>query len=285
MKNFNITIITGMAGSGKSTAAEAYEDMGYYCVDNMPVELIPKFLELPLDHNIEIPGFALVMDLREKGLISKYQAVFQHLRNHGYEFDVLFLEADENVLIKRYSQTRRHHPLAKQKNLTQAIRAEKILLEPLRQEADLIIDTSHMTVHHLRARILDYGRNSLTHTSFQVNLLSFGFKNGVPLNADVMMDVRFLVNPFFEPDLKELNGESKPVRDFVLNQPETRRFLDKYLDMLDYLLPLYEKEGKAYITLGIGCTGGRHRSVAIARKVFDHIEKKGVQVTITHRDI
>jgi RNase adapter protein RapZ len=285
VKNFNITIITGMSGSGKSTAAEAYEDMGYYCVDNMPVELVPKFLEMPLDHNTETPGFALVMDLREKGLISKYQGVFHHLRNHGYAFEILFLEADENVLVMRYSQTRRHHPLAKQKNLTQAIRAEKTLLEPLRNEADLIIDTSGMTVHHLRARILDHGRKNFQRTAFQVNILSFGFKKGIPINADLMMDVRFLVNPYFEPDLKELNGESKPVRDYVINHMETQKFLIKYLDMLDYLLPLYEKEGKAYLTLGIGCTGGRHRSVAIAREVFVHLEKKGIQVTITHRDI
>jgi UPF0042 nucleotide-binding protein len=285
VKNLHITIITGMSGSGKSTAAEAYEDMGFYCVDNMPVELIPKFLELPLDQAIETPGFALVMDLREKGLTTKYQAVFNDLRNKGYTFEVLFLEADENVLIKRFSQTRRHHPLARQKNLTQAIRAEKTLLEPLREEADLIIDTSRMTVHHLRARILDHGRTNLTSATFQVNILSFGFKNGIPLNADLMMDVRFLVNPYFEPELKELNGESKPVRDYVINHSETQIFLKKYLDMLDYLLPLYEKEGKAYLTLGIGCTGGRHRSVAIARAIFDHMEKRGIQVTITHRDL
>ena len=274
-----------MSGSGKSTAVEAYEDMGYYCVDNMPVELLPKFLELPMDHNVEISGIALVMDLREKDFTSKYKSVLEGLREKGYQFEILFLEANEDVLIKRYSQTRRHHPLAKQKTLPQAIRAEKGMLEPLRKEADRIIDTSRFNVHNLKSHIIDHARHHLTGPFFQVNIVSFGFKNGLPMNADLVIDVRFLANPFFEPDLKDLNGESKAVRKYILEHSETRKFLEKYMELLDYLLPLYEKEGKAYLTLGIGCTGGQHRSVAIAREIFEHIEQKGFQVTITHRDI
>ena len=285
MKNLDITIITGLSGSGKSTAIEAYEDLGYYCVDNLPVELLLKFLELPLEHNAEISGVAFVMDLREKGFTEKYQTVFENLRQNGYEFKILFLEAQENVLIKRYSQTRRHHPLARDKDLIDAIRSEKDMLAHLRDESDKIIDTSTTTVHGLKAAVFDFVGLSSKGGGFQINVLSFGFKNGIPLNVDLIVDVRFLVNPYFEPDLKNLNGESKSVRDFVLNHSETRLFIEKYIDLLDYLIPLYEKEGKAYLTIGIGCTGGQHRSVVIARKIFEHIEKKIKKVTLTHRDI
>ena len=285
MKNLDITIITGLSGSGKSTAIEAYEDMGYYCIDNLPVELLPKFLELPLESHAELAGIALVMDLREKGFTSKYQTVFEKLRRQGYDHKILFLEAQENVLIKRYSQTRRHHPLAKDKDLTQAIRSEIEMLAHLKEESDKIIDTSTLTVHGLKAAVFDYAGISKKGGGFQINVLSFGFKNGIPLIADLIVDVRFLANPYFEPELKNLNGESKAVRDFVLDHPETRLFLKKYTDLLDYLIPLYEKEGKAYLTIGIGCTGGQHRSVAISRSIFEHIEKKDHRVTLMHRDI
>ena len=285
MKNLDITIITGLSGSGKSTAIEAYEDLGWYCVDNLPVELLPKFLELPLEQHAEISGIACVMDLREKGFTEKYPAVFEHMRQNGYPFNILFLEASQDVLIKRYSQTRRHHPLARHQDLLLAIQTEKQMLSDLRQAADKIIDTSALTVHGLTAAVLNYAGQNTRNRGFQISVLSFGFKNGIPLNTDLIMDVRFLANPYFEPGLKNLNGESKAVRDYVLDHPETRVFLKKFIDLLDYLIPLYEKEGKAYLTIGIGCTGGQHRSVAIAREVFEHIEKKTKKVTLTHRDI
>ena len=285
MKNLDITIITGLSGSGKSTAIEAYEDLGYYCVDNLPVELLPKFLELPLEEKAEISGVAFGMDLREKGFTEKYPSIFEELKQNGYEFKILFLEAQENVLIKRYSQTRRHHPLARDKDLIDAIRYEKEMLAQLRDQSDKIIDTSTTTVHGLKAAVFDFVGLSSKASGFQINVLSFGFKNGIPLNVDLIVDVRFLANPYFEPELKNLNGESKAVRDFVLTHPETRVFLEKYIDLLDYLIPLYEKEGKAYLTIGIGCTGGQHRSVVIARNVFEHIEKTIKKATLTHRDI
>jgi len=285
VKNLKITVITGLSGSGKSTAIAAFEDAGYYCVDNLPVELLPKLVELPIESNSEFAGFAFVMDLREKGFISKYRLVFNALRKKGYRFNVLFLEANEGVLIARFSETRRQHPLAHDRRLTEAIRFEIKLLEELRNEADTVIDTSCTNVHELKALILTRAKQNQKDTLMQINVISFGFKNGIPLNADLVIDVRFLVNPYFDPILKELTGESRKIQDYILKNGETRAFLNKYFDLLDYLLPLYEKEGKAYLTIGVGCTGGQHRSVTIARSIFEHIEKSGKPVNLIHRDI
>ena len=285
MKNINITVITGMSGSGKSTAIDAFEDAGYFCVDNMPVELLPKFLELPMESNPEYTGLAFVMDLREKGFPAKYQAVFSSLRKIGYRFNVLFLEANDDILIKRYSQTRRQHPLTQGKNLVEAIKAEKTLLKDLRDEADIVIDTSTLSVHQLKSKIRDSVKNTMDFKQMGINVLSFGFKNGIPLNVDLIIDVRFLINPFFDPELKELTGENQAVRNFILEKKESMEFLNKYLDLLDFLIPLYEKEGKSYLTIGVGCTGGQHRSVTIAHSIFIHIKQKGKEVSLTHRDI
>jgi RNase adapter protein RapZ len=285
MKNLKITVITGLSGSGKSTAIAAFEDAGYYCVDNLPVELLPKIVELPIESNAEFSGFAFVMDLRESGFLSKYRHVFDSLRKNGYRFNVLFLEADPEVLIARYSETRRQHPLNRGKGIPAAIEFEIDQLKTLRDEADVVIDTSHCTVHELKKRILDQARQNQKDGMMQIHVMSFGFKNGLPLHADLVVDVRFLINPYFDPALKELNGECKPIRDFIFKDPETEVFLSRYCDFLDYLIPRYEKEGKAYLTIGIGCTGGRHRSVAIARFIAEHIEKSGKPVTLIHRDI
>jgi UPF0042 nucleotide-binding protein len=285
VKNLKITVITGLSGSGKSTAIAAFEDAGYYCVDNLPVELLPKIVELPIESNSEFTGFAFVMDLREKGFVTKYPCVFKGLRKNGYRFNVLFLESDPEILIARYSQTRRQHPLARGKSLPEAIQFEINQLKNLRNEADAVIDTSQCNVHELKSLILDRARQNRKDGLMQIQVMSFGFKNGIPMNADLVVDVRFLANPYFEPALKELNGESKEVRDFVLNNSEAEAFLIKYCDFLDYLLPRYEKEGKAYLTIAVGCTGGQHRSVAIARSVAGHIEKSGKPVTLIHRDI
>jgi len=285
VKNLKITVITGLSGSGKSTAIAAFEDAGHYCVDNMPVELLPKFLELPIERNSEVAGLAFVMDLREKGFTSKYKSVFNTMRDKGYRFRVLFLEADEKILIRRYSQTRRQHPLTHGQDLTEAIRSEKKLLADLKNEADVVINTSRYNVHNLKSVILDIAQQSQNYSSMRINVLSFGFKNGIPLNVDSIIDVRFLINPYFDPELKELNGESKAIRDYVLQNEETQVFLKKYFDLVDYLIPLYEKEGKAYLTLGVGCTGGQHRSATIARSIYEHLKNHGKPVSLTHRDI
>jgi RNase adapter protein RapZ len=285
VKDLNIIIITGLSGSGKSTALAAFEDAGFYCVDNLPVDLLPKFLELPIQHATEIFGLAFVMDLREKGFLSKYPSIFESLRQKGYGFKVLFLEAEENILLQRYSQTRRHHPLSPDKGLLEGIRTEKAQLKDLRVFAETLINTSTLTVHQLKASIFKIAQKSKSNQTTRITILSFGYKYGIPLEADLVMDVRFLPNPYFVPELKALDGETEPIREYVLKNQITRRFLKKYLDLLDYLVPLYKKEGKAYLTIAVGCTGGRHRSVVISGKLFEHLKKNGMSVEINHRDI
>jgi len=285
VKNHHIIIITGRSGSGKSTAIRALEDAGFYCVDNMPVALLPMFLKQPIESAHELAGFAFVMDLREKGFLSKYASIFQSLEKEGYTFEIIFLEADEEVLLRRYSQTRRHHPLSEGKSLLDGIRAEQRELKLLREAAHSVIDTSRCNVHELRSIILDIAKKSVKLSPMRIHVLSFGFKYGIPQDADATVDVRFLPNPFFVPELQHLDGESEAVKTYVLEKQETRIFLSKYLDLLDYLIPLYEKEGKAYLTIAIGCTGGRHRSVVIARVIFEHIRALGKTIDILHRDI
>jgi UPF0042 nucleotide-binding protein len=279
-----IFIITGLSGSGKSTAIDVMEDAGFYCVDNMPVSLLPKFLELPLQHNADIAGLAFVMDAREEGFIAQYAGIFGALKAEKHHLEIIFLEATEKDLVQRYSQTRRYHPLGRGKNLIDGIRREKETLATLRASADQIINTTGLTVHELK-KIIRMLISQQDSTRMQIHVMSFGFKYGVPNNADLLMDVRFLANPYFHPEMKAMDGESTKVRDFVMADPNSRRFLEKYLDLLDDLLPLYEKEGKAYLTIAIGCTGGHHRSVAIARAVFEHIRRLGSEVEISHRDI
>jgi len=285
VKKLKIIIITGLSGSGKSTAISAFEDAGFYCVDNMPVALLPKFLELPIESDSEIAGLAFVMDLREKSFLSRYSLVFDSLKKKGYQFIILFLEADEETLLKRYSQTRRHHPLSQDKSLLEGISIEQEQLKDLKITADKIIDTSRYNVHNLKSVINYIAQQSKNFAPMKINILSFGFKYGTPHDASLIMDVRFLANPYFVPELKALNGKSPDIKNYVLNNDEARRFLKKYLDLLDYLIPLYEKEGKSYLTIAVGCTGGRHRSVSITEAIFEHIKKPGRQIIITHRDI
>ena len=279
-----IFIITGLSGSGKSTALAALEDAGFYCIDNMPVALLPKFLEMPVERGSDIPGIALVMDLREKGFLARYEAVFSKIRKKGYYFEILFLEAEEEVLVQRYSETRRQHPMSTGKSLLDDIRLEKKQLEDLRSAADLVLNTSEFNVHELKSKIQDIAQKSKKNVPMRINVLSFGFKYGIPYDADLIMDVRFMANPYFIPELKELDGEAQEIKDFVLGHADTRAFLEKYLDLLDDLIPLYEKEGKAYLTIAFGCTGGRHRSVTIARTIYEHILAMGKTVELNHRD-
>jgi UPF0042 nucleotide-binding protein len=285
VKNHKIIIITGLSGSGKSTAVAAFEDAGFYCVDNMPVDLLPKFLELPIKSESQITGLALVMDLREKGFLSKYKEVFNSLRHKGHHFEILFLEADEQILLQRYSQTRRHHPISQGKGVLESIRAEKLMLIDLKKAADNVINTSHYNVHELKSIILNIAQKVIELAPMYIKVVSFGFKYGIPHDADLIIDVRFLPNPYFVPKLKALDGETPEVKNYVLDNNETRIFLGKYLDLLDYLIPLYEKEGKAYLTLAVGCTGGRHRSVVIARALYEHICASELHIEMNHRDI
>jgi RNase adapter protein RapZ len=280
----NITIISGLSGSGKSTAIAAFEDAGFYCVDNMPVSLLPQFIELPLYHSADISGFVFGMDLRDKDFIQKYQKVVQRLNAEGYKMRILFLEANDEILRRRYSQTRRHHPLSSHKTIMDGIHDEREQLKSLRKQAHKVIDTSALNVHELKLIVFKYVRENIIINTMQTHIMSFGFKFGIPNDSDLIIDVRFLKNPYFIPELKPYDGENKAVENFVLNTVEAETFLKKYMDLLDYLLPLYEKEGKAYLTIAFGCTGGRHRSVTIAKKIYEHLNLQGKQVVITHRD-
>ena len=292
MKNLKIFIITGLSGSGKSTAIAAFEDVGYYCVDNMPVMLLPKFLELPVESTFDTAAFdaaglAFVMDLREKNFINKYLLISDSLKKKGYEFKILFLEAEEESLIQRYSQTRRQHPLSRTLSLVDSIRAEKKQMQIFKKKADIIINTSNYTVQDLKSIIFETAQKDIKDTLIfmKIMVVSFGFKYGVPKDADLIIDVRFITNPYFVTELKNLSGEDNAVKNFIMSKNESSLFLQKYLNLLDFLIPLYEKEGKSYLTIAVGCTGGRHRSVTIARTVFQHMNKTKQRVNIVHRDI
>jgi UPF0042 nucleotide-binding protein len=277
--------VTGLSGSGKSTALAALEDAGFYCADNMPVLLLPDFLRLPSAREPGAVGFAFGMDLREKSFLGSYKTVFEDVRVRGFDLEIIFLEADEEILLRRYSQTRRYHPVARGEGILDGIRSEQTLMAALRKSAEYVLNTSRFNVHELKAAIKNIAKNLIKLEPMRTQVLSFGFKHGIPGDADLVIDVRFLINPYFVSELKDLDGETERVKRFVLENDDARLFLSKYFDLLDYLIPLYEKEGKAYLTIAIGCTGGRHRSVAIARRLYEHVRAAGRQVAITHRDI
>jgi UPF0042 nucleotide-binding protein len=285
LKQGKIIIITGLSGSGKSTAIKALEDVGFLCVDNLPVVLLPKFLELRKGSDSEISKLALVMDIREKEFLSTYSDILDRLRKQGYRFEILFLEASEEILLRRYSETRMQHPLTDGKSLLEAIRKEGEQLKGLKRIADKVIGTSHYNVHELKAVILGHVLKVVDTGHVEVQVLSFGYKYGIPYDADLVIDVRFLPNPYFVSELGGLDGTAPEVQAFVKKRDETPVFLKKYLDLLDYLIPLYKKEGKSYLTVAVGCTGGRHRSIVIANEIFQHLKKKTDRINLVHRDI
>ncbi len=284
-RNIQTVIITGMSGSGKSTALRAFEDMGYYCVDNLPIALLPDFLSLT-ENSTEIPTrVALVMDVREKGFLDQYGSIFSQVKKQGFHLEVLFLDAADNILVQRFSQTRRKHPLQKKTDIQGAIAEERRRLRGLREFADNYIDTSNRNVHQLRQIVLDMYSFREDLTKPLIHVISFGFKYGVPADASLVLDVRFLPNPYFQPELRPLSGLDDKIYNFVHDKEETKAFLGHLESMFSYLIPQYRKEGKVYLVVGIGCTGGRHRSVAIARWLGDMFTRKGEEVIVTHRDL
>ncbi|HZS45772.1 MAG TPA: RNase adapter RapZ [Blastocatellia bacterium] len=279
-----IVIITGLSGSGMSTALNAFEDLGYFCVDNLPVKLIPTFIDLysRAEHDSEVEKTALVIDVREGGFLADFPQIHDSLVKRGAKVTVIFLEADTNVLVRRFSETRRPHPLM-ESNLADAIQSERNLLAEIRAHADEIIDTTTHTVHTLRHYLTDKYRTEAK--EMMVRVISFGYKHGVPPEVDLLLDVRFLPNPFFVAGLKELTGKDQEVIDYLNAQPEVGETMKQFVDLLKFLLPRYKREGKSYVTIGIGCTGGRHRSVMIAQELANKLNEAGYATKASHRDL
>ncbi len=280
-------VLTGLSGSGKTQAIRALEDLGYFCVDNLPVALIPTFAELTLRAGGEIDRAAVVVDIRERSLLKTFPDTYESLRSMpGVEPRLIFLDASDAALVRRFSETRRPHPLAEHESVSEGIRRERDQLAPIRAMADQIIDTSDMTVHELRHAFMATSRESGATAGPVVTLLSFGFKHGVPLDADLVFDARFLPNPHFVPELRPHTGRDAPVREFLEQYDDYATFLARVGDLLEFLLPRYAAEGKSYVTVAIGCTGGKHRSVAIAEELKQRMGAiAGIRLRVRHRDI
>lgn len=281
--SLQLVIITGMSGAGKTVAMQSFEDMGYFCVDNMPPSLLPKFWELVKESG-KLTKIALVIDLRSRAFFDEILTAIGSMDNTSFiTTKILFLEAEDAVLVSRYKETRRAHPLARDGRVMDGIRSERELLNEIKGRAQLVIDTSHLTPRQLREEIISNFKTEDTNL-FRVEVISFGFKYGLPIDADVVMDVRFLPNPHYIDTLRPLNGLDKPVYDYVMQQPETEQFYRKFIDLLLYVLPGYKKEGKNNVTIAIGCTGGQHRSVALTERVGRQLIADDYKVNITHRD-
>jgi UPF0042 nucleotide-binding protein len=277
-----LVIITGMSGSGKASVLKAFEDLGYYCVDNLPVELIPEFAELAMQSR-EIRRTALVVDVREGAKLEKLPAILKSVRR-TIPTRVVFLEASDAVLLRRFSETRRPHPLGMDAPVKASLKTERRHLGAIRRLADLVIDTSKFNVHELRAHINERFHEESPGKSILVSCVSFGFRQGVPEDSDLVFDVRFLPNPHFVPEFRPLTGRHPRVAKYIRSFPQTQEFISRISDLLVYLLPHYIREGKSYLTIAFGCTGGQHRSVMIAEDVGKHLRRAGYRVKVVHRD-
>jgi len=281
-------MVTGLSGAGRSTAAKCFEDLGYYVVDNLPAELIATLMDLGSHTQGAVTRLAIVMDVRSRAFSSDLVGVIRDLDTSGMRPRVLFLEASDEVLIRRFESVRREHPLQGNGRLTDGIAAERALLAPLRDDADLVIDTSSRSVHDLRRAIENAfaeGGALGSEQSLRATVLSFGFKYGLPVDADLVVDVRFLPNPYWIPELRELTGRDDEVRDYVLSQDGAQTFIDRYAAILDIIGAGYRRESKRYLTLAVGCTGGKHRSVVMAQELAKRLEASGVTATVVHRDL
>lgn len=276
----SILVITGMSGSGKSTAIRALEDAGWFCIDNLPAPLLLKVTELGESKDL----LAFVVDVREGQFLQEAPRVIEEARRAGHKVEVLFLDSSDEALTRRYSETRRRHPLSGSGGVAEGIARERELLEALREQAEHVVETSNMTVHELRRQLMQ--RFGATHQDLSLSVMSFGFKYGVPSNADLVLDVRFLPNPFFVPELKAFTGREPAVAAFVLERPDAVAFLEKLTELLEFLVPRYQKEGKSYLTVAIGCTGGKHRSVAIAHALTQRLRQRafGAHAQLWDRD-
>ena len=283
-----LVIITGLSGSGMSSATNAFEDLGYFCVDNLPITMLSTFSRLlqPNDQEVvAIERAALVINIRERHFLAEFPAELKKFAKKKLQPFVVFFEASDEVLQRRFSETRRPHPADTGKGLLPSIRAERKAMEEIRQSADLIIDTSDHTVHTLRRLIVEKFSQSADGTPLKVLIVSFGHKFGNPRDLDLLFDVRHLPNPYFEPALKDFTGDHPKIRNFLGKHSEVSETVDRFTDMLKYLLPFYKREGKSYLTIGVGCTGGRHRSVMVANRLRDELRKEKYNVSVVHRDM
>ncbi|HST77985.1 MAG TPA: RNase adapter RapZ [Verrucomicrobiae bacterium] len=282
-KNANhLVVITGMSGSGKASVMKAFEDLGYYCVDNLPIGLIPRFADLAKQSS-EIEKAALVTDIREGEQLRKLPAIIRSLRRQ-VNMTVIFLEASDEVLQRRFSETRRPHPLGKGSTVKDALSKERKMLQPIRALADIVVDSSRFNVHELRAHITSKFTTGSQDKNILVSVVSFGYKGGVPEDADLLFDVRFLPNPHFVPEFRPLTGRHPRVAKYIRSFPQTQEFIDRISELLIYLLPHYVREGKSYLTIAFGCTGGQHRSVLISEEVKKLLARAGYRVKVSHRD-
>jgi RNase adapter protein RapZ len=282
--SLDVTIITGMSGAGRSEAAHVLEDVGYFVIDNLPPMLIGKVAELARSTEKPI-RYALVVDVRSGDFLFDLSAAIDELRRNGANTRVLFLDAADEVLVRRYEASRRRHPLSDTDRVSDGIARERQLLEPLKGEADLIVDTSSLNVHELRDRLRELFSDQAVDGALQVNVVSFGYKHGLPIDVDLVFDCRFLPNPHWVDELRPLTGLDESVRDYVLSRPGTEEFLGQLDRLLALTLPGYEREGKAYLSIGVGCTGGRHRSVVVAGQLGDRLRAHGYRVAVHHRDV
>lgn len=285
MAALNLVVISGLSGSGKSHALKAFEDAGYFCVDNLPPALLPTFVELCHQQGGEITNVALGIDIRERVFFGDLAKVLGELKTQGHALQLVFLEAREEVLVRRFSESRRPHPLLSHMPVLEGVRFERERLSELRKHADRVIDTSDITVHELRDLLIREFRQDTPARRMTISLVTFGYKFGVPYDIDLLFDVRFIRNPFFVPDLKALSGEDSRVQQYVFGDPTAGQFLEQLQGLFDFLIPLFERDQRSYLNIGIGCTGGRHRSVTIALRLQERFAALGYDVSVTHRDL
>ena len=279
-------IVTGMSGAGKTTAMKTLEDAGYFCVDNLPIQLIKRFAEIAYDEQIQVDNVAISVDIRSGRALSQLNACLNDMKENGYQYEILFMECSDEKLVKRFKETRRNHPLsAKNGRIIDGIKKERELIGFIKDEADYIIDTTNLLVREFKSELDKIFVQNMEYGNFIITIMSFGFKNGIPTEADMMFDVRCLPNPFYVPELKKLTGLDEPVKEYVMKWDETQGFITRFLDLIDYMIPLFCNEGKSQLVIAIGCTGGQHRSVTIVELLYKHLIAQNKRASVNHRDI
>ncbi len=281
-----LIVVTGVSGSGRASVLRVLEDLGLYCVDNLPVALAPEVVKLAVEHDPNLKGIALGIDPRERMFFPQWPSIFAELEREGIRPEIVFTDASDEILARRYSESRRPHPMAEGGlSVADSIRRERLALAEMRERASRLIDTTTLTVHELREVVTAYVMGAEGRGPISVMLVSFGYKYGLPVGLDLVLDARFIPNPFFVPELRASDGLDPKVRDYVLGQAEARRFIDEVVRLLEFLIPLYQREGKSYLTIGIGCTGGRHRSPALVKALQERLASSGLRVQASHHDL